>query len=260
MKKRFYFPKDKYLKYNKLNNISEWKRHEGEWVGTREKFIISPPNSDYPQYMVKFPKYGPNETNIELFNCFLGFNLNLRIASYFPCTYKEKYGVVTKSFLKNKSELWEMKELICHYSNLPNLEEKMGRDTDVLKEHDIDNIFLILKNEFGDGDKVLNDFFRMIGFDCLIGHGDRHWTNYGVILEEKNQKESLNYKFAPIYDTASGYLLEMTDEKLKEMIKTDKLNDENWYRPKKKALCKIVCKQDIKTNHIELFEYIIGQS
>ncbi len=97
----------------------------------------------------------------------------------------------------------------------------------------------------------------MIGFDCLIGHGDRHWTNYGVILEEKNQEESLNYKFAPIYDTASGYLLEMTDEKLRKMIKTGKLNNENWHKPKKKALCKIICKQDIKTNHIELFEYII---
>ena len=146
-----------------------------------------------------------------------------------------------------------MKSLICHYSNNPNLEEKFGRNPDVLKEHNIDNIFLILETEFGDS--VLQQFFSMVGFDCLIGHGDRHWTNYGVIVEENSE---LKYKFSPIYDTASGYLLELTDKKLKETIRSGKLNDEKWYWPKKKGLCKMTCNGDIKTNHMELFKYILG--
>ena len=131
----------------------------------------------------------------------------------------------------------------------------MGRHPEVLKEHNIDNIFLILQEDFGK--KILRNFFQMIGFDCLIGHGDRHWTNYGVILSDNG---NLNYQFAPIYDTASGYLLEMMDDKLEQILKEGKLEKNDWYRPKKKALCKIICKDDLKTNHIELFEYILDSS
>ena len=250
-KSKINFPKDKFLKHNKLNDISEWNRVSDEWVGAREKFMVSPLGTDH-QYMVKFPKYGHNEPKIELFNCYLGKSLGLNVASYFPCIYKGKHGVITRSFLDPKSELWEMKELICHYSKNPNLEEKMGRHPEVLKEHNIDNIFLILQEDFGK--KILRNFFQMIGFDCLIGHGDRHWTNYGVILSDN---DNLSYQFAPVYDTASGYLLEMTDDKLHQILKERKLEKNDWYRPKKKALCKIICKDDLKTNHVELFEYIL---
>ena len=249
------FPKDKFLKHHKLNNISGWKPLNTEWIGSREKFMVSPPHVDF-QYMVKFPKYGANEIKIELFNCCLGMNLGLRVALYFPCTYKRKYGVITKSFLNAKSELWEMKTLICHSSRRPNLEEKMGRHEEVLKEHNIDNIFSILKSKFGE--IVLHDFFRMVGFDCLIGHGDRHWTNYGVILWQK--KNVLKYHLAPIYDTASGYLLEITDVNLEKIVGGGTLEEPDWYRPKKKGLCKITCKKDVKTNHIELFEYILDKN
>ena len=155
--------------------------------------------------------------------------------------------------MSEDSELWETKELICHYSSVPNLAEKMGRHPDVLKEHNIDDIVLILDTEFGE--KILHNFFKMIGFDCLIGHGDRHWTNYGVKLTYAGN--NLDYKFAPIYDTASGYLLEMTDAKVRDIIRKGSLDTEEWYKPKKKGLCKIICNKDLKTNHIELFEYIL---
>ena len=247
------FPKDKLLKHRKLNNISEWKRLNIEWIGSRSKVMVSHPDL-HDHYMVKFPNYGENETKIELFNCCLGMNLGLNVALYFPCIYKGNQGVITKSFLNQKSELWEMKTLICHHSNSPNLEEKMGRHQDVLKEHDIDNIFLILQTEFGEA--VLHDFFRMVGFDCLIGHGDRHWTNYGIVLWE--QMGELKYRLAPIYDTASGYLMvELNDKQLERVIRKGGLEDQNWYKPKKRGLCKITCNRDLKTNHIELFEYIL---
>ena len=195
---------------------------------------------------------------MELFNCCLGVNLGLDVAVYFPCVYgnssKQQYGVVTRDFVDANSQLWEMKELVCRYSNKPNLEEKFGRHMEVLKEHSVDNIYLILETEFGE--KILHGFFRMVGFDCLIGHGDRHWTNYGVVVTENG--DNLEYKFAPVYDTASGYLLEMSDEYLREMITKGNLDDENWYKPKKhKGLFKIICNDNPKTNHIELFEYIL---
>ena len=248
------FPRDKYLKHHKFNDVSSWKRYDGEWTGARAKFIVTPPGTEQC-YMVKYPKYGLNEMVIELFNCCLGINLNINVASYFPCIYENKRGVITKDFLSIDAQLWEMKELVCHHSNNPNLEEKFGRHPEVLKEHSIDNIFLILDTEFGDKKSIFHNFFRMVGFDCLIGHGDRHWSNYGVIVDEAG--DNLEYRFSPIYDTASGYLLEMPDEKLKEMASEKTLDDEDWHKPKKRGLCKIICNGDLKTNHLELFEYIL---
>lgn len=245
------FPRSTHLSHHKFNDVSKWKHVDDEWVGVREKFIVTPPDSN-SRYMVKFPKYGFGETCVELFNCCLGLNLNLNVASYFPCIDEEgRKGIITKDFLTSEAdELWEMKGLICHYAKKPNLEEMFGRNPDVLKEHSIDNIFLILEEEFGK--KILLKFFSMVGFDCLIGHGDRHWSNYGIIISEDG-----SCRFAPIYDTASGYLLEMTDARLKEMIANKKLDDEDWYRPRKRGLCKIICGDNLKTNHLELFEYIL---
>ncbi len=252
------YPKDKHLDIRHFNDISTWGRSEFEWSGTREKFLAYPPNasdSKY-EYLVKFPKYGENETATEILNCHLGLNLNLDMARYFPCSYHGRKGVITRSFLTEHDALWEMKTLICRHTNRANLAEKKGRHEDVLLENDINNIFLILDNEFDH--KVLHKFFAMIGFDCLLGHGDRHWSNYGVKLTFK--KETLHYTFAPIYDTASGYLLEVKCEDLKKYIESGCLDDEKWHRPNKKGLCKITCKKNIKTNHIGLFEYILGNS
>lgn len=251
-------PNDPFLSPYRVNDVSSWTRLSTEWMGAREKFILMPPGSQN-KYLIKFPNYGENEIITEIFNCYFAQNLNLTTAFYFPCVYNGQKGVITRSFLKQGvgAELWEMKELICHYSNVPNIEFRLGRDKDVLLEHNIDSIALILQTEFGDG--VLFDFFRMIGFDCLIGHGDRHWCNYGVILsQEKNQV--LNFRFAPIYDTASGYLLEMSDEALHKILESDLLDNEDWHKPRIAGLCKITCNNNHKTNHVELFEYILENS
>lgn len=254
---RIKLPQDPFLNPYKLNDVSNWTRVDTEWMGARKKYILFPPSSNQ-KYMIKFPNYGNNEILTEIFNCHLAINLKLNTALYFPCIYKGEMGVITKSFIKQEaqgSELWEMKELICHYSNLPNIEFKMGRDRDVLSEHNVDFIIMILQNEFGE--KVLPDFFRMIGYDCLIGHGDRHWCNYGVILSYQKNLKSLEFNFAPIYDTASGYLLEMPDDMVNKILSEKSLDNEEWYRAKIKGLCKITVKGDPKTNHIELFEYLL---
>ena len=164
-------------------------------------------------------------------------------------------GVFCKSFLVEAAveELWEMKELICRYSSKSSLDQKYGRNVEVLQEHNIDNVFMILDHEFGRG--VMPAFFEMIGFDALIGHGDRHWSNYGVVVSGRPVKA----RFAPLYDTASGYLVEHEENDCRIMLKDD-LNDPEWYRPRLKGLCKITVPNDIKANHFDLLEHILVNS
>ncbi len=171
-------------------------------------------------------------------------------------------GVACQSFIDPASkaaaleDLWEMKELICRHTGLASAEKKFGRDTDVLREHHIDNIFLILDTEFGDVN-VMRSFFEMIGLDALIGHGDRHWSNYGTVVSFKKGNPSA--KLAPLYDTASGYLTEIEDATRLEAMLAKDLRDESWYSPKRTGLCKITIPGDIKANHFDLLKRILGQ-
>lgn len=250
-------PKDKILHNKRFVDVSSWVNLNQEWAGTREKYILTP-TKEPTKYLIKFPEYGLNEVFIELFNCYLAMSLNINTAMYFPCSYKGKEGIITKSFLDNNSqtnELWEMKELICEYANNIELGKKLGRDKDVLQEHDIDNIYMILNEEFGPS--VFPRFFEMIGFDCLIGNSDRHWENYGIILSS-TKDGPLNFRFAPLYDTATSYLVGWPDEKIVELFNSGGLDDCKWYEPRsKKNTCRITVNGDARTNHFDLLRHII---
>lgn len=259
MKKfRVHYPKDSILKSRRIVDISSWEVLNHEWIGTRDKVILKHPETG-KWYLVKFPKYGENEIYYELFNCYLGKSLGLKYADYFLCRYKNNLCIASKSFLdvgEKSSELWEMKELICRYaSNIDGIELMYGRNSEVLREHNIENIVQILKAEFGES--VFPGFFKMIGFDCLTGHGDRHWENYGVLLLIDENENDLSFKFAPIYDTAYGYLLERSDEKIKSFMDDGTLDDPSWYDPDIKGLCKITIEGNIRASHIDLFKFIL---
>ncbi|WP_412473566.1 HipA domain-containing protein [Halobacteriovorax sp. YZS-1-1] len=257
---KYKVPKDKFLCNNKFTDVSSWINLDQEWAGTREKYILKP-NEKSSRYLIKFPEYGENEIYTELFNSYLAMSFGLNVASYFPCLYKNKKGIIVKRFLdeqKNNEELWEMKELICEYSGDIGLGKKLGRDKVVLKEHDIDNIVMILNEEFGS--KILHSFFKMIGFDCLIGHSDRHWENYGIILTG-DKDHNLSYRFAPLYDTATSFLVGWSEDKIKQILKSGELDDPLWYRPtSKKNTCRITINGNPRTNHMDLLEHIINNT
>ncbi len=183
--------------------------------------------------------------------------LDIKHTSYYP-GYLPGFGrgVFCKSFLTEDKveELWEMKELVIRHSKSKNIEHLLGRDQEVLKEHNIEQIYLILDQEFK-SKKLISDFFEMIGFDALIGHGDRHWGNYGVVVSGR----PVTARFAPIYDTASGYLTEHNIERCEKMLQGDLINS-SWYRPKMKGLCKITVPENIKGDHFDLLEYVLEDS
>ncbi|MDE0092488.1 MAG: HipA domain-containing protein [Oligoflexia bacterium] len=244
---------------DRLNPLEEnlWESKDFEIRGTREKLILHKKNQE-AWYLFKKPKYGKVEIDTEVFNSILANELQIKHVQYFPVRFRGQEGVLCKSFLDEHKEepfgLTEMKALICNYSGKPDLKEKMGRDVEILKEHNIKNIFNIIKQR-GYEDSILKDFFKMIGLSALIGHGDRHWCNYGFLTSKKRAD---NVKFSPIYDTSSGYLTEIQEEsKLKEKMR--ELDDEEWYQAKAriKGLCKITIPEDYKATHFDLLTYIL---
>lgn len=254
--------KDSNLYRTRTNDISVWTDLGPETSGAREKKILQPPNNR-GLFLTKFPKYGDFEIVSEIFNGILAKELGIRHVSYFPIQFQNRDGVTCPSFIDRRGgleELWEMKDLICRHSRQVNLDKMFGRDDEVLQEHNLENIVLILETEFGK--EVLPGFFQMIGFDALIGHGDRHWSNYGVVVSFHNNTPTA--KFAPIYDTASGYLTEMDDRSQLEQMLREDLTQDTWYRPpanrKSKGLCKITLSGNIKCNHFDLLEHVLADS
>ncbi len=244
---------------DRFNLLDEkvWSSKNFEMRGAREKALFYKVDQK-ELYLFKKPKYGKMEIYTEVFNSVLANELKINHVQYFPAKFRNTKGILCKSFLneygKQPFGLTEMKILICRYSGQPDLDERKGGSIAILKEHNIKNIFNIIKNE-GYSDDVLENFFTMIGFDALIGHGDRHWCNYGFLSSKSKEN---NVKFAPIYDTASGYLTEITED-LKLKNKLLQLDDEDWYQSKAKikGLCKITVPGDYCSTHFDLLKYIL---
>lgn len=74
--------------------------------------------------------------------------------------------------------------------------------------------------------KELKEFFwDMFIADTLVGNFDRHNGNWGFLIDEKSQ----TIEIAPIYDCASCLYLQLTDEKIKEIINNDEEIDARVY-------------------------------
>lgn len=252
------------LKRDRPRDISGWKFISHEPKGTRVKSIL---RRDNTTFLFKEPN-DPLEIDIEVFNSILANELDISHVQYFPALYKGKPGVVCERFLRSSpqvDELMEMKELLYRHSaklqrfSAAEFKELMGRDEDAVAEQSIDNIFLVLEEESDGHETVLKPFFRMIGFDALIGHTDRHWENYGILLAH-NRRRSLVLKLAPLYDTVTSYLVGSTsDERLEKMLRKEFL-DPTWYQPNREDNCKIKVPNKPRTNHFDLLRYIAKSS
>ena len=192
---------DHFLNYGLHLDISKWENIGLELKGTRNKTQVRDPNTGLV-YLFKTPIHEHEILN-EVFNSLLCNALKIKHVVYYNAIRDGVKGVLCKSFLNTQKneELWEMRELITRHSKTINATNKLlGRDKSVLSEHNIENIFMILKEEFNDD--MMHKFFQMVGYDALIGHTDRHWENYGFVIFNKNG--SVQYKFSPIRVSFQG--------------------------------------------------------
>ncbi len=245
------------LRRNRPNNISGWKYISIEPKGTRAKKILQRDNATF---LFKEPN-DDFEIVTEVFNSILANELEINHVQYFPAKYQDKYGVVCRRFLKDSpqvEELVELKEILYRHSqglqkySLAEFDKMKGRDKEAVAEQSIDNLYMVLEEEGGEA--ILRDFFKMIGFDALIGHTDRHWENYGIWLGYTKRKR-LFLRFAPIYDTVSSFLAGTPDSQVEKHL-TAHLKKPDWYRPKRDDNCKIKVPGNAKCNHFDLMEYI----
>lgn len=244
-----------YLNHNYTLDISSWASLGLEMKGTRNKQLVVDPSTK-ATYLFKTPKHSHELFN-EVFNSILCNYLSIKHVEYYNAVRNGVRGVLCKSFLNvaENEELWEMRELLTRYSNKINPKEKhFGRDKIVQSEHNIETIFMILKEEFGN--HMMPKFFQMIGFDALIGHTDRHWENYGFIIYNKDG--SLHYKFSPIYDTVSAYAYSSLEaQQLSKLLSQSTESDFFMHRSDKFSKISLPNNM-IKINHFDLVKHVLN--
>ncbi len=95
-------------------------------------------------------------------------------------------------------------------------------------------------------------FARMMAFDALVGANDRHAENWGGI---EDVRSSRILRFAPIYDTARGLLLRLSDEELVRWYAGDAEKELARYAQKSVSL--IGTGEHERPNHFEVFRHMV---
>lgn len=54
----------------------------------------------------------------------------------------------------------------------------------------------------------------MLVFDAIVGNNDRHFYNWGVIVDLKGMKPP---RFSPVYDTARGLFWNQSEEWIEKL-------------------------------------------
>lgn len=99
----------------------------------------------------------------------------------------------------------------------------------------------------------INEFYKIIIFDALIGNSDRHHSNWGIISINKIDKNNkfLNFCMSPLYDNGSSLCAYEYNNDIEIFFK-DKMKFEALINTKSKSAIGWKNKRPIR--HFELIE------
>ena len=138
-----------------MNDVSSWERLSTEWMGAREKFILSPPGSQN-KYMIKFPNYGENEIT--------GYLQNVKFQEIGSDSIKaltdKPILIQTATYLKSVSDKTKQQVLVYSLADMDT--NKDGK----LDTNDIKSLYIseISGNRFT---KVSTDFQELIDWNLI---------------------------------------------------------------------------------------------
>lgn len=115
-----------------------------------------------------------------------------------------------------------------------------------------------IKYFFGnDADSIIHDFYRMVAFDALIGNNDRHFYNWGIIRNIRDEEKPV---FSPIYDTARGLFWNDHEDKIQRIYREKARLEHNIIKYCDGSTPKIGWDGGSKMNHFDLIAKIKAES
>ncbi|MDI3536561.1 MAG: hypothetical protein PWP16_779 [Eubacteriaceae bacterium] len=158
--------------------------------------------------------------------------------------YNSKYGSMNYLINEKNEDLIEGINLIEKTN--PNFDSEILFDP-VLKEKYSIEMCKNALNEY----EFLDDFYRMLTFDYLIGNSDRHQSNWAIL------KYGEEVSFCPLYDHSSSLCSYVNDcEKIDRYLGNDKILFNSLVDNKSESIIRIYNKENKKPKHSDVLKYI----
>lgn len=229
-----------------MKDFSFWERYDGlsEGGGRSEKiWLINPDTSQTGLFKYRKTEY----TTDHISEC-IAFDLakliNLPCAKFELGLYKGRQGSMSYNILHNESET---------------LTEGISYINQKYPNYDVDKCMDPVKNctyslemikEAIDGVIDFTDFLRIPIFDYIIGNSDRHQSNWGILV--KNKEKMLS----PLYDNSSSLCAYLSEDKIKEYLGKDKLKWKSLLETKSKSIIRCCLHDKKRPTHLQVMQYI----
>lgn len=205
----------------KFRNYRASSQHEMALGGAATKCYLSISGGGrVGTYIAKFAdKNAEIETYTELFNNQLGVALGFDMAHSGIAMLDGVLHFLSRSFFRGEDEALIHGSLMVEQLGLAKEDEMAHVKTAHQQQgiYDISFVEIVIKEFCGtDAQSVFEQFLTMLVFDALIGSMDRHPRNWGVI---RPSKEPVQFRLAPIYDSARALLWDFTDAKVGSILK-----------------------------------------
>jgi hypothetical protein len=165
-------------------------------------------------------KYYPNESITEQLITHIGQAFRIEIAESKLRIVAGQVRFMSRYFLDRR------KEQLTHGAEI--FEISLGKqEYQELADKKIERSFFTFRmtieamnNAFPEfKEKLMSGFVKMLAFDALIGHNDRHPYNWGVIVPIHKSRPP---RFSPLFDTARALFWNISDAGVKQMLADDR--------------------------------------
>ncbi len=200
-------------------NFTKCKELICEYGGSEKKKKIEYNNS---LYLLKFPDQVIKD------NLFSFYKYNT-ISTYIGCKIFSSIGIPTQEVIigtydEESTIVQTKKKVVVACKDFTNISTRLvefsslaNSITEVDKKFttDIVDIYEVMNRLNCDGEKMISKFWNMFVVDTLIGNVDRHLSNFGFTITNNT------VDFAPVYDCGSALHPLLSDEKMKEIMKSE---------------------------------------
>ena len=146
-------------------------------------------------------KEAPNrELVMELISKSIAFILGIPYLDESIAILNDKYGLLSKSYLKDGDKSYNLQSLMQNYFYENNDEEELLDYKKLASLNNLEDIWFALEDRYEDNDivkKLMEGITNIFMFDLLLKESDRTLKNIEII------ENGTDIKLAPLYDTSS---------------------------------------------------------
>jgi len=171
----------------------------------------------WPAWIAKVGhKYYPNESITEHFLTRVGQSLELNVADSQLMWFRGQLRFLSRYFLHPKCQsLVHGAEIFAGYLADRDFVEEVEKCDEARNLFTFQFVEAALRSRFpGHWEELLAGFTRLLAFDALVGNNDRHFYNWGVIVDITGRRAPV---FSPIFDTARAIYWNTTEQRLAEI-------------------------------------------